>query len=429
MRHHLHLAAALTLAVGVTLTAGAATGAAERAPGNQLVAIHEDGSQATAKSSINGSAQVTSAAGRRVVFSTEAPLVDEDTNGRYDVYLRDTVAGSTTLVSALGAKLGNGDSFEPTISADGSRIAFTTTATNLFFRDRNGATLDVVVKDVDSGEIRVVSRGSDGRQLARNSFFPVISGDGRHVAFQTFNAFGGRDHDSHEDVYLHRLRNGMTRQVSLSERGRDLPGHYVVGDVSDDGRMVTFGDDNSAWVRDMDQAQTTRFWHEPDDPSLPYSGGTVGRPVISGDGRVVAFSTRNPYVAPGDRGHHSDVFRLNLRTGRFVRVSVAPRDRVANGESFIPSLSRTGRFVGFSSFADNLVPEEAAGSNAYVRDMRTRTTYLASVGPDGEANGQSGRTAVAISPDGRSLVYESYASDLVAEDTNGWSDVFVWRMP
>ena len=427
MNHHTRLTAALTLAIAGTLTAGPAAATAP-ATGNQLVAIHEDGSQAAAKSYINGSAQVASAGGRWVVFSTEAPLVEEDTNGRYDVYLRDTVAGTTTLVSAAGATLANGDSFEPTISADAGRIAFTTTATNLF-RDRNRATLDVVVKDMESGEIRVVSRGSDGRQMARNSFFPVISGDGGHVAFQTFNPFGGRDHDSREDVYVHRLRNGMTRQVSLSERGRDLPGRYVVGDISDDGRMVTFGDDNNAWVRDMDQAHTTRFWHEPNDPHLPYSGGTVGRPVISGDGRVVAFTTRNRYVAPGDHGHHCDVFRLNLRTGRFVRVSVAPRSRVANGESFIPSLSRTGRFVGFSSFADNLVPEEAAGSNVYVRDMRTRTTYLASVGPDGRADGQGGRTAVAISPDGRTLVYESYASDLVAEDTNGWADVFAWRMP
>ena len=62
-----------------------------------------------------------------------------------------------------------------------------------------------------------------------------------------------------------------------------------------------------------------------------------------------------------------------------------------------------------------------------MRDVRTGTTYLASAGVDGPADGESGRTAVAISDDGRTLVYESYATNLVPEDVNEMPDVIAWR--
>ena len=69
----------------------------------------------------------------------------------------------------------------------------------------------------------------------------------------------------------------------------------------------------------------------------------------------------------------------------------------------------------------------AAGSDAFVHDMRTRTTYLASQGLDGPANGESGRSAVAISDDGRTLVYETYATNLVEGDTVDMAEVVAWR--
>lgn len=422
------LAAGLT-ALAVTAPAQAATAADDPAGGNQLVARHNaTGAQADAKSYTNGSAQVASAHGRFVVFSTEAALVRHDRNGLDDVYLRDTVARTTTLVSVTRqGRHADGSSFEPTISDSGRWVAFTTTATNLF-RDRNGEVLDVAVKDMRTGRIRLVSRTTGGRQLDRNSFFPVLAGGGRQVAFQTFGAFRPTDQDRREDVYVHELRTSATRQVSLDRHGEDLPGHYVVGDISDDGRYVTWGDDNSAWVRDRAERQTVRFWHEPNDPALPYPGGTVGRPVISGNGRFVAFSTMNPYVVPGDRGHVVDIFRLDLQTGRFRKATTALDGAPADNDSFIPSLSRSGRYVGFSSFASNLTESDLAGSDVFVHDMRTGRTRLASVGPDGTVgNSDSGRTAVAINADGHTLVYESYADNLVRRDTNNLADVFRWH--
>jgi Tol biopolymer transport system component len=401
---------------------------------NHLVALDNEGHQAADKSYINGSAQVTTAGGRYVVFSTTSALVAEDTNGLSDVYLRDTVEERTTLVSiSYYGKVGNGDSFEPTISADGTIVAFTTAATNLVTGDSstpvdaNGHVLDVVAKQVQGGIIGRVSARTDGTQAKRNSFFPVISGDGLVVGFQTFGRFAGSDRDLREDVYVRSLKSGSTWHISRDSGNRDIPASVLIGDVSQWGQWVTFGNANNIWVRNRATGTTRRIWHEDNDPAQPFPMGSAGRPVISGDGRFVAFSTMSRAIMKGEKGHRSDIFRIHLGSGTVNRVVVAADGGQGDGDSFIPSLSYGGRYVGFSSFAGNLVPGDAPGSDTYVRDMRTGTTYLASKGVDGPADQESGRTAVSISDNGRTLVYESYASNLVAGDVNGMPEVFAWR--
>lgn len=434
-----HSAARALLAAGLSTltvlgTVGTAAAAGDGAAGsaaagfNQVVAVDADGRQADAKSHINGAANVASRDGRYVVFSTAAALVPEDTNGLDDVYLRDLERKTTTLVSiAENGTVGNDYSVEPSISYDGRRVAFTTWADNLF-PDTNGHTLDVVVKDLATGELVLVSRSTDGEQSGRNSFFPVMAGGGRYVAFQTFGAFGPKDADRKEDVYVRDLTRGTTRQVSLDATGRDVAGNVLVGSISADGGKVTFGNDNSAWVREMSRRGSVRFWHEPNDPSQPFPAGTVGRPVVSGDGRFVAFATRSPFVVPGDRGHLADVFRLNLASGRFRMVTVPFTGRNADGESGIPSLSHTGRYVGFMSSATDLASGDVAGVDVFVRDMRRGVTTQASVSPQGRPGDEdSGRNAVAINGNGALLVYESYARNLVRNDENGLPEVFAWH--
>lgn len=423
---------ALAATVSPALAADTATDTA--AGTNVRVALHATtGEQAPTKSYANGSAPVATAGGRYVVFSTDSPLVPKDTNGLSDVYLRDTLEGRTVLISqSYAGRVGNGDSFEPTISANGMTVAFTTTATNLVTgaKDGNGSVLDVVAVQVQDGVgdiAGIVSTRNDGTQAKRNSFFPVVSGDGLVVAFQTFGRLGPKDADRREDVYVHSTKSGRTTQASLNARDRDVTASVLVGDIDRWGRYVTFGNDHDIWVRDVGTGSTRRVWHEADDPAQPFPGGSAGRPVISGDGRFVAFTTMSTKIVAGERGHWSDVFRVNLATGNARRVTVDAQGGQPDDHSFIPSLSFTGRYVGFSSFADDLVGGDAPGSDTFVHDMRTRTTYLASQGLDGPANGESGRSAVAISDDGRTLVYETYATNLVEGDTVDQAEVVAWR--
>ena len=400
----------------------ASTGLVER------VSWTDDDTEPRSKSTIGAATQVSSAGGRYVVFSTEAPLVPRDTNDLDDVYLRDMAAGRTRLVS-IGSDGSLGDNFssEPSISADGRYVAFTTWASTLVPNDSDGESLDVVVKDMTTSELAVVSRvpGSDVSRL--NSFRPVISGDGRYVAFQSYERFSRLDDDRREDVYRHDLATGRSTLVSVGRGGGNLRQSVLVGGISHNGQHITFGHDNSAWVRDVKQQGSVRFWHEPDDEQIP--SGTVGRPAISGNGNFVAFSTRNRFVVDGDSGQNVDVYRLNLDNGRFHSVSVGRGGDDANHDSFAPTLSYSGRFVGFLSYASNLVSgDENRYHDAFRRDMRTGSTVLVSRGLDGPANERSGRSnTVSVSPDGQQVVFDSYATNLGPSDANGAQDVYQWR--
>jgi Tol biopolymer transport system component len=344
-----------------------------------------------------------------------------------DVYLRDTSDGITILVSAAGKTIGNDYSVEPTISNDGRYVAFTTWATNLF-ADTNGSVLDVLVKDLYTGRMRLVSVDSHGDQSQRrNSFFPVISGNGHRVAFQSFAAFGRKDTDTREDVYVRDVAHHWTKQVSLTRRNRDVTPPVIDGDISDDGKLVTFGTANNLWVRNIATGSTTRFWHEPDSPPCQaFPTGSAGRPVISGNGDYVAFSTCATKI-PGADGEHAQVYRMRL-SDRSIRLVSATGHGPADGDSYLPSLSRTGRYVGFGSDASDLAPDTGFDPDAFVADLCQHTVTRASQAPNGtESNNWSASTAASISGDGQSLVYESYATNLVEGDQYDWEEVFVWR--
>lgn len=429
-----HLARLRPAAVaGLALAAAAVLAAPAYAAthGNrQVVLVNVTDAQADAKSAINGTAQVASFDGTSVVFSTTAALVPEDTNGVDDVYLRSQPDATTILVSRKGTTIGNDSSFEPTISNDGRYVAFTTLATDLV-RDRNGSTLDVVVHDMYTGKNRLVSVGTDGTQSKHgNSFFPVISGNGDAVSFQTFGRFGRKDTDRREDVYIRDLGHGRTSQVSLTPKGADVKPAVLNGDVSDNGHLVVFGENNSLWVRNVAKGTTTRFWHEPDAP--PCSGfpaGSAGRPVISGDGTYVAFSSCATKL-PGP-ATYGQVYRMKLASGA-IRLVSRTKAGAGNSDSYLPSLSRSGRYVGFGSDATDVAPptggDTGGDPDAFVADLKLGTITRASQAPDGtESNNWSASTGAAISGDGHTLVYESYATNLVAGDQYDWEEVFAWH--
>jgi Tol biopolymer transport system component len=422
------LAAALTsiTALGtLAATTPAVAGVVGAGPVEQVALVDGTGEQLPFTSSLNGTANVVSYDGRYTAFSTEAPLVAEDTNATEDVYVRDREAGTTTLVSVRSnGVLGNDYSFEPTISDDGRYVAFTTWATTLV-RDRNGSDLDVLVKDLETGTLSRVSVTSDDRQAKGNSFFPVISGDGRSVAFQTYARLGGKDEDRTEDVYVRDLDAGTTRQGSLQPDDRDIRGPLGVGDLSDDGSKVTFGNDHMAWVRNVATGRTKRIWQEPTPaPCQDWpDAGSLGRVAISGDGRFAAFASCATDL-PGENGDATDVYVIRLRDGEITRAHAK-----GDAHSYLPSLSRTGRYVGFGSDASNLVAGDDEGQpDAFVVDRRTGEVVRASEGPDGSGGASySGANHVAISGDGQSLAFQSYSQNLVVGDAYDGREAFVWH--
>ncbi len=149
-------------------------------------------------------------------------------------------------------------------------------------------------------------------------------------------------------------------------------------------------------------------------------------PALSADGRWVAFVSSARNLVPDDTNGEQDVFVHDRRTGATRRVSLGPNGRQGNNFSYGPVLSADGRFVAFDSEASNLVPGDTNGAeDVFIRDRRTGATRRVSVSTGGgQGNGDS-TGFPALSADGRFVAFGSEASNLVPGDTNGETDVFV----
>jgi Tol biopolymer transport system component len=237
---------------------------------------------------------------------------------------------------------------------------------------------------------------------------------------------------------------GTTQRVSVSSTGTAGDDFSVLAAVSADGRFVAFwsvasnlvpGDSNGTtdvFVRDRQAGTTERV--SVDSRERQSVGGdqggaldtNFGRPAISADGRFVAFASSATNLVKGDKNQTVDIFLRNRAAGTTERVNLTGRRTEANAESSGPALSPDGRFVAFTSFADNL----AAGdtnftSDVFVRDRQAATTERVSVNSSEEqANNSS--SGAALSADGRLVAFGSAATNLIPGDVEDAAfDVFL----
>jgi Tol biopolymer transport system component len=227
-----------------------------------------------------------SADGRFVAFSSAASnLVPVDANGFQDIFIHDRQNGTTELVSLdSNGSQGNGDSFYfPSVSADGRFVAFGSDASNLVLGDTNGA-YDIFVRDRLAGTTELVSVSSGHAQGDLRSDRPSISIDGRYVAFQSnaTNLVQG-DTNGSSDVFIHDRQGGTTERASVDTGGAQGDRGSGEPSVSADGRCLAFystatnlvaGDTNATgdiFVRNRDAANFTSLCE-------PNIGGTIACP-------------------------------------------------------------------------------------------------------------------------------------------------------
>jgi Tol biopolymer transport system component len=378
-----------------------------------------------------------SADGLSVAFeSTATNLVGGDTNGSRDVYFRDWLNSQTEIESLdTSSTLGNSDSYNSAISADGDFVAFESTATNLVLGDTNGDS-DIFVRSRVPGTTQRVSISSVGVQADDGSFYPAISADGRYVAFQSAapNLVAG-DTNGVSDIFLRDRLSFVTERISLSDAEAQANGSCTFPSISGDGRYVAFmstannlvpGDTNGfadIFVRDRLAGVTVRASVNSQDAQ---SNGTSYQPSISADGRFVAFaSSATGLIGPlaFDTNGVDDVFCRDLVNGSTGRVSVS--DVQGNGASSDPSISADGRFVAFHSDASNLVSGDTnSRTDIFVRDRSANTTERVSLDSSG-TQGNDSSLDPSISGDGRFVAFYSRATNLVAGDSNADWDIFL----
>jgi Tol biopolymer transport system component len=408
----------VTVAVAIAQAHPAAAGAF---PGETSVASVNSAGLAVPGGS--GELPFISADGRYVAFFTPGAMTPEDANRRHDVFVRDRTMGLTERASVGNTVLdGNGFSADGSISDDGRFVAFASDSSNLVAGDTN-ASSDVFVRDRATGTTELVSRSSSGAQANRGAAGPVISGDGRHVAFvaSATNLVPG-DTNNNTDVFVRDRQTGTTTRVSVSSSGQQTNHTSDRLSISADGRYVAFwslastltaGDQtltDDVFVHDR-QTRTTEM------ASVSSTGARANsssfNPALSADGRYVAFHSFGTNLAAGDTNNSSDIFVRDRQARTTTRVSVSSSGAQGDGNSAIGTISADGRVVAFASFASTLVADDTNGQrDIFVHDRATRVTRRASVSSAGtQANQSSHNPRLAAS--GRFVTFESLASNLV----------------
>lgn len=356
--------------------------------------------------------------GQVIVFASPASnLVPEDTNGTLDIFVTDRGTQTTERVS-VSSDGAQGDDFSltPTLSADGRYVGFSSGAANLVPGDTNRQT-DAFVHDRTTGATERVSVASDGTPANGLSSAPSLSADGRYAVFNSDadNLVSG-DTNNATDVFLHDRRTGTTVRISQVEDGTPANGSSREQSISSDGRYVAFQSaaDNLA-LGDTDGTIDVFVHDRVTGTTTPVDGpaGENTGPQISGDGHTIAFS------------NDWQLYVHDLRTGEDEQVSGTGGGETADGWAFAPSLSADGTKVAFYSDSANLSPGDTNGrSDVFVRDRTAGTTTRVSDGLEGaEADGTSDLPA--LSGNGRYVAFESTSANLVGDDTNRHSDVFV----
>jgi Tol biopolymer transport system component len=379
-----------------------------------------------------------SADGRIVAFVSTAtnldpaiPVVGADP---LHVYVHDARLRKTVMISADSSGVeGNGYSFDPSVSAHGRYVAYQSLADNLVPGDNNGI-YDIFVYDRKTGRnTRISPSTRDGMEAVFNSA-PSISGNGRYIAY--FSQARGTGASSHidETLLVHDRRKGGDQKIRVTGEESGKRYRYFNPSISGDGRRVAFeyGQDVLAVpvgivVYDQDTGNTRRV--SIDSEGVAGNASSV-YPAISADGRYVAFASVASNLVAADNNGAIDIFVHDLVTGSTERVSVDSHGNEADMHSLQPAISGDGRYVTFLSSASNLVDDDTNGvADAFVHDRQSGTTRRVSLSAMGEqANGETYEPVV-ISTDGRYVSFASEANNLVANDTNDFSDVFLRAVP
>lgn len=382
-----------------------------------------------------------SADGRFVVFSSEATnLVPNDTNDTWDVFLHDRMTHETTRVSVTESgeqiSLGHGGS----LSANGRYVVFYSPSTALVEGDVNGHS-DVFRKDLETGEVELVSAPPAGSTTTGSSLVfdgtRPISDNGRYVAFSSNapeHVPGTPPPASGRHIYVRDMEKGETRLVSRSSDGTAGSQNSQIQTISGNGEVVAFETRSPLDPRDtnglMDVYAHNHLTGETEwvstNDAWRSSRDSSWRPDVNYDGTLISFDSTSTNLVPRDQGGITpDVYLRDLANDRTEKISVSSEGLAGNGWSFRSSISSDGRFVSFWSESPNFVPGKTSMiGEVFVRDRLLGITEKVSQAYDG-SDGNSTSQSPSLSGHGETIAFESFASNLVPDDTNERNDLFV----
>jgi Tol biopolymer transport system component len=351
------------------------------------------------------------------------------------VFVSDLLHGTTTVanIDTNGVADTNGYSIDPAISANGRYIAFTSSARDLVSNSvANGA--NIYVRDLQLGTTVLASLNIPSVDLGNYS--PMIDASGRHVAY--FNNSNGV-----ASLFYTDLQSNVTVEVS-----QNTGSNVVTSAMTPDGRYVAFAGQPELW-----DSQTGTIAYKataysvsniavsPDGNRLAYVANRVlygvdraggsnwiiaanafapnAKLQFSGDSRYLVYVS-TAAITPNDTNSLEDVYRYDFQANTNLLISQSTAGSIANGPSDSPTISWDGRFIAYRSFASNLVAASANGfPQIYLYDNQTGATTLASASAFTGGPGNNRSLAPIFSGDSTTLVFQSWASDLLTNDFGG----------
>jgi Tol biopolymer transport system component len=361
------------------------------AAATELVSVHHPGLESLTP---NGSGLYSkfslSMNGRFIAFASDADnLVAGDTNGCPDVFMRDTLNGTNLLISMATNSSAEGDfsSIEPVISGDGRYVAFTSYADNLVPGATNGAN-NVFRRDLQTATTILVSSKAGGGGAANgNCSLPLISADGSCVLFRSVasNLTTGAFGGTN-NLFLRNVPSAVTYTLTTTGSGPAA--------MTPDGRYVAYGGlSNGVYVWDSQAAKKTN--------TIATAGAASGI-GISPDGKRMVYSLAG-------------------------QLHVVERSANTNGLlGPVASIANVGlRFSGDGRYLTYTAPLDGT-NQVYLTDFEAGTTLLVSHNDSSGTAAQGAADSPDISVDGRFVAYRSDADDIVPGDTNGLPDVFLY---
>jgi Tol biopolymer transport system component len=368
--------------------------------------------------------------------SSASDLIPNDTNGVTDVFVRDLINNTTTLVSTgTNHSVGNGVCRGSTMTPDGRYVAFVSAANSLVPSDTNNIP-DVFVRDLQGSVTTLVSVGarSTNSLLLSSSESPEITPDGRYVAFFSSatnlvptSARGG-------EIYVRDLIGGTTTWASTNahtflgaaacsyNHAISADGLYVAFEASSNAPATTASRVGNIFRFNMAGGTTDRVNTNAFVPPTPPE--EINTLAMSPDGRFIAFVGNTN----GTAGTTSAIFLWDGLSGTTLLISTDMTGNVpANSVCDSPAIDPTGRYVAFLSSAPNLANNAPLGGfHLYLRDTVANLTTLLDADTNGVTSSTLSPAAIArLNGNGNFAAFESLDAGLVPNDQNHDLDVFV----
>lgn len=295
--------------------------------------------------------------------------------------------------------------------------------------------LIVLISDSQAQNEELITRISltnDGSESNGRSYVTSMDAEGENIVFYSDSTnFVKGDIFDEFHIFVYNRTKAYTKRISIAVDGTEGNGISASGGISANGRYVVFTSYASNLVSNDTNSESDIFVYDLETSTIKRvsvaSDGSQANhlsryPNISGDGRLIVFTSFASNLVKNDNNNELDVFMYDQQTGKTSLVSVTPEGTSGSNHSDRAVISEDGRFIAFESSANDLACCSSAFHDIFVRDMSTAQTSHISKAVDGGETNDSSATA-GISADGRYILFSSLASNLVENDTNNYCAV------